>query len=289
MVSPAPLASTPTVPSSSMNCRPSWAPSSSRTDASAACPLSRLRRNSAGCRASAPGSSETLASSATTRASSVSTSGLTSTRSASTCRYTAYSADQGSGDGRLLGFGQVGAGQQRGGVHRRESGSDVDRQPQYFLRCVRVDLLDIHPTLDGEQDEWTLAGRVVEDGGVQLACDRDRLLHEHRGDREPVDRRPEQVRRGLLRLRRGVGESDGTGLAALTGRDLRLDDDASVEGACDRRGLAGFPRHRAVGSGEPALGEQAFSLVFKKFHDSPSVGVEVVAPQLLLGRERAAG
>ena len=79
------------------------------------------------------------------------------------------------------------------------------------------------------------------------------------------------------------------GLAALTGGDLGLDDDPPAEGARDRGGLACITGHRTVGSDEPTLGEQAFALVLKKFHDSPSVGVEVVAPHLLLGRVRAAG
>ena len=161
--------------------------------------------------------------------SSVRTSGLTSTRVASSPVKTLYSLHEDGGD--LV--DELGGELRRDGDLARLGGVDaverVDLDAGERLGLLDGEDLDLHAALDAGEREVGAVGPVEQHGEVELLGDAGAAGDHDALDDVALDVEAEDGLRGLVRLVGGLGDLDAAGLAAAADLHLRLDDDDAAE------------------------------------------------------------
>ena len=265
IVSPAPLASTPTSPSSSMYVQAELAPAPFELGAGSRPASARAARRAAlaGGRRE-PASMVILASRATTSSPAVTTSGLISTRLGVDLAVDAVHRDQRAATGVL----DVGAGRSgRRAARRRRLG-----QPGAYVDGERVHLLGVARATSS----MSMPPRAENSTSGPLPPGRRAPRRTARADVGASSTSSSSTavpptwcpaaRRRPLRPRRRVGEADPPGLAALAGRHLAFTPTGRRAGGGDRRASSacGRPSRRAVRAARPR--EQLLALVLQQVH-----------------------
>jgi hypothetical protein len=131
---------------------------------------------------------------------------------------------------------------------------------------LRRDLLDVHSALGGDHHQRALGDGIVEHGDIELARDRDLLVHEHALDRVPADLQAEHARCGLTRLLGRGDERNAAGLSALARRHLRLHDRAPAERPRRVRCLLRRAREPPARDRDPSRRQERLCRVFLEIH-----------------------
>ena len=134
-------------------------------------------------------------------------------------------------------------------------------QPDESIGVRRSDLLDVHSTLRGEDEQRLLRAAIEREREVVLARDVGGLLDPDLRDDMAADVHSEDLGGARFRLVGRVCELDASGLPAATDQHLGLDDDGQTELLGGLTGLGGIQRETTVGDRNPEATEQILALV----------------------------